>query len=145
MEQFDSQIPNVGEIPRHCSESEQIGNFLERQREQSRFSLIVEQIRKHEFQADHERIQKLNDRVSKRRNFRVHQGNERLRRDQQLLHELLEQNRDLREAHEKSFNEMEELKSFQGFTFDALTRRKLVEDRDTILEFTGTHRMQLIV
>ena len=40
-------------------------------------------------------------------------------RDQQLLHEqLLEQNRDLREAHEKSLNEMEELKRFQGSTFD---------------------------
>ena len=37
----------------------------------------------------------------------------------------------------KSFNEMEELKWFQGSTFDAFSRRKLVEDRDTILELTG--------
>ena len=45
--------------------------------------------------------------------YRAHHGDERLRRDQQLLHEqLLEQNRDLREAHEKSLNEMEELKRF---------------------------------
>ena len=59
-------------------------------------------------------------------------------RDQQLLHEqLLEQNRELREAHEKSLNEMEELKRFQGSTFDALSRRKFVEDRGTILELTG--------
>ena len=29
-----------------------------------------------------------------------------------------EQNRDLREAHEKSLNEMEELKRFHGSTFD---------------------------
>ena len=54
-----------------------------------------------------------------------------------LLHEqLLEQNRELREAHEKSLNEMEELKRFQGSTFDTTARRKLVEDRDTILELT---------
>ena len=65
-------------------------------------------------------------------------GDEQLRRDQQILHEqLLEQNRDLREAHEKSLNEMEELKRFQGSTFDTIPRKKLVEDRDTILELTG--------
>ena len=127
VEQSDSQIPNVKEIPRHCSESEQIGILLERQREQI-LAVCRGEIRKHEFQADHDRIQKLNDRVSKRRNFRVHQGDERLQRDQQLLHELLfEQNWDFREAHEKSFNEMEELKRFQGSTFDAFARRKLVE------------------
>ena len=56
--------------------------------------------------------------------YRAHQGDERLRRDQQLLHEqLLEQNRDLREAHEKSLSEMEELKRFQGSTFDKISRR----------------------
>ena len=70
--------------------------------------------------------------------YRAHQGDERLRRDQQLLHEqLLEQNWDLREAHEKSLNEMKELKKFQSSTFDTVARRKLVEDRDTILELTG--------
>ena len=71
--------------------------------------------------------------------YRAHQGDERLRRDHQLLHEqLLKQNRDLREAHEKSLNEMEELKRFQGSTFDTKSRRRLFEDRDTILEFTDT-------
>ena len=49
----------------------------------------------------------------------------------------MEQNRDLREAREKSLNEMEELKRFQGSTFDTISRRKLIEDRDTILELTG--------
>ena len=49
----------------------------------------------------------------------------RLRRDQQLLPEqLLEQNWDLREDHEKSLNEMEELKRFQGSTFDTIARKK---------------------
>ena len=61
-----------------------------------------------------------------------------LRRDQQLLHEQLsEQNRDLREAHLKSLNEMEELKRFQGSTFDEFSRRRLIEDRDTVLELTA--------
>ena len=32
---------------------------------------------------------------------------------------------------------MEELKRFQGSTFDTISRRKLIEDRDTILELTG--------
>ena len=46
-------------------------------------------------------------------------GDEQLRRDQPLVHEqLLEQNRDLREAHIKSLNEMEELKRFQGSTMN---------------------------
>ena len=67
-----------------------------------------------------------------------HQGDEQLRRDQQLLHEqLLEQNRELHGAHEKSLNEMEELKRFQGSTFDTISRRRLIEDRDTILSLTG--------
>ena len=70
--------------------------------------------------------------------YRALAGDEQLRRDQQLLHEqLLEQNRELREAHERSLNEMEELKRFQGSTFGTFSRRKLIEDRDTILELTG--------
>ena len=32
---------------------------------------------------------------------------------------------------------MEELKKFQGSIFDTMTRRRLVEDQDTILELTG--------
>ena len=37
----------------------------------------------------------------------------------------------------KSLNEMEELKKFQSSTFDTIARRRLVEDQDFILEFTG--------
>ena len=37
----------------------------------------------------------------------------------------------------KSLNEMEEWKRFQGSTFDTFSRRKLVEDRDTVLELTA--------
>ena len=70
--------------------------------------------------------------------YRAHQGDEQLRQDHQLLHEkILEQNWDLREAHEKTVNEMEELKRFQGSTFDTISKRKLVEDRDTIHELTA--------
>ena len=66
------------------------------------------------------------------------QADERRRQDHQLVHEqLLKQNWDLREAHEKSLNELEELKRFQGSTFDTIARRRLVEDQDTILELTG--------
>ena len=98
--------------------------------------------REHEFQADYDRrsIQKSIETVESQKEeiCRAHQGDERHRRDQQLLHEqLLKQNWDLREAHEKSLSEMEELKRFQGSTFDTIARRKLVEDRDTILELTG--------
>ena len=138
VEQFDSQIPNVKENQRHSSENEQIRILLERQREQILADCQAE-IQKHEFQADYDRrsIQKLNEMIESQRGqiYRAHQGDERLRRDQQLLHEqLLEPNRDLREAHEKSLNEIEELKRFQGSTFGSISRRKLVEDRDTILE-----------
>ena len=69
---------------------------------------------------------------------RAHAGDEQLRRDQQLLHEqLLEQNREVREALLKSLNEMEALKRFQGCTFHGFSRRKLIEDRDTIFELTA--------
>ena len=100
------------------------------------------EIQKHEFQADYDRrsIQKLNGIIESQPNEINHAraGDEQLRRDQQLLHEqLLEQNRDLREALMKSVNEMEELKRFQGSTFDEFSRRKLIEDRDTILELTA--------
>ena len=58
--------------------------------------------------------------------YRSHQGDERRRRGQQLLYEqLLEQNRDYRDAHEKSLNEMEELKRLQGSTFDTISKKKI--------------------
>ena len=53
------------------------------------------------------------------------QADERRRQDHQLLHEqLLKQNCDLREAHEKSLNEMEELKKFQVLPPDTIARRR---------------------
>ena len=119
----------------------QIRTLLEREREQILADCQAE-IRKHEFQADYDRrsIPKLNETIESQNEeiCRVHQGDERRRQDQQLLHEqLLKQNRDVCEAHEKSLNEMKELKRFQGSTFDTIARRKLVEDQDTILELIG--------
>ena len=129
------------EIQRHNSESEQIRTLLDRQREQILADCQAE-IQKHEFQADYDRrsIQKLSETIESQKEeiCRAYQGDERRRQDQQLLHEqLLAQNRDLREAHEKSHNEIEELKRFQGSTFDTIARRRLVEDQDTILELIG--------
>ena len=94
------------------------------------------------FQAEYDRrnIQKLNGVIESLRSEinRALARDEQLRRDQQLLHvQSLEQNRELREAHEKSLNESEELKRFQASTFDTISRRKLIEDQDTILELTG--------
>ena len=58
-------------------------------------------------------------------------------RDQQLLQgQLSKQKLELREAHQKSLTEMEELEKFQSSTFDTIARRRLVEDQDTILELS---------
>ena len=94
-DQFDSLISNVKENPRRSSENEQIKILLERQREQILADCQAE-IQEHEFQADYDRrsIQKLNEVIESQRGeiHRAHQGDEQLRRDQQLLHEqLLEQ------------------------------------------------------
>ena len=119
---------------------EQIWTLLDRQREQILADCQAE-IRKHEFQADYDRrsIQKLSETIeSQQEELHRAQAEERRRRDQQLLHEqLLKQHWDLREAHENSLKEIEELKKFQSSTFDTKARGRLVEDQDTILELTG--------
>ena len=72
-----------------------------------------------------------------KKNFHRAQADERRRQDHQFLHEqLLKQNWDFDDPHEKSLNELEELK-FQSATFDTIARRKLVEDQDTIPELIG--------
>ena len=48
-----------------------------------------------------------------------------------------QKNRDLRAAQMKSLSEMEELRRFQGSTFDEFSRRRLIENQDTILELTA--------
>ena len=54
-----------------------------------------------------------------------------------FMNNFWKQNWDLREANEKSLSVMEELKRFQGSTIDTFSKRKLNEDRDTILEHTA--------
>ena len=50
------------------------------------------------------------------------------------LHEQYsEQNRDLREAHIKSLYEMEELKTVQELRIDESSRRRLIENQDTLM------------
>ena len=121
---FDSQ-----ETQRHNSEKEQIRILLERPREQ-----ILADCQAGDSKTRvpgrwrQKKYSKLNEMIESQRRdiYRAHQGDERLRRDQQ--HEqLLAQNRDLREAREKSLSEMEEWKQFQVSTFDTILRRKLVE------------------
>ena len=118
------------ENPSRDSENEQIRILFERQKQQILADCRAE-VQKYEFQAVYDRrsIQKLNGIIIESQRSEIdhaHARDEQLRRDQQLLHEqLLEQNRDLREAHMKSLNEMEELKRFQGSTFDEFSRRRL--------------------
>ena len=99
------------------------------------------EINGHEFQADYDRrsLRKIGDIVeSQREELHCAQADELERRDQQLLHgQLLQQNLELREAHQKSLSEMEEIKKFQSSTFDTIARRRFVEDQDTILELSG--------
>ena len=106
------------------TEHAQIRTLLDRQREQILADCQAE-IRRHEFQAKYDRrsIQKLYETIeSQQEELHRAQAQELHRRDQQLLHEqLLKQNWDLREAHEKSLKEMEELKRFQGSTFDTIS------------------------
>ena len=79
---FGSLISNVKENP--------IRILLERQKEQTLADCGAE-FKKLEFQADYDRrsIQKLNGVIESQRGeiYRAHQGDEQLRRDQQLLHE----------------------------------------------------------
>ena len=98
------------EKPSLDSENEQIRIFLERQKEQN-FADCRRENHKHEFQADYDgrSIQKLNGIIESQRSEIKHTLAEdaQPRRDQQLHHDqLLEQYRDLREAHMKSLNEM---------------------------------------
>ena len=97
----------------HRSSEAQIRTLLDNQKEQ----ILAEcqaRINQHEFQAA------------------------RAEEEQRLLQgQLLQQNLEFREAHQRSLTEMEELRKFQCSTFDTMARRKLVEDQDTILELSG--------
>ena len=66
--------------------------------------------------------------------FQAARAEEEQRRNQQLLHaQLLQQNLGLREAHQRSLTEMEELRKFQSSAFDTMAKRKFIEDQNTFL------------
>ena len=114
--------------------------LLERQKDQILAEVRTE-IQKHEFQADSDRrsVQELNGIIESQRREIDHTiaSDEQSRRDQLLQEQLLEQNRDLREAHIKSLHEMEELSSVQESRVDESSRRRLIENQDTVNELTA--------
>ena len=97
----------------HRSSEAQIRTLLDNQKEQ----ILAERqgrINQHEFQAA------------------------RAEEEQRLLQgQILQQNLECREAHQRSLTEMEELRKFQSSTFDTMERRKLVEDQITFGELSG--------
>ena len=122
-------------------ENERIRILLERQKEQILAEVRTE-IQKHEFQADSDRrsIQELNGTIDSQRRVieNTIASDEQFRRDQLLLQEQLsEPNRDLGEARIKSLHEMEELKRVQELRIDEFSRRRLIENQDTINELTA--------
>ena len=87
--EFGSLSSSVRENPSRDSENEQIRILLERQKEQILADCRAE-IQEHEFHADHDRrsIQKLSGIIESQRRgeiYRAHQGDEQLRRDQQIF------------------------------------------------------------
>ena len=98
----------------HRSSEAQIRTLLDKKKEK----ILAEcqaRINQHEFQA-----------------ARAEEVQQRL-----LQGQLLQQNLEFREAHQRSLTEMEELRKFQSSTFDTIARRKLVKDQNTILELSG--------
>ena len=113
----------AGRPAESSSQDAQIRTFLDRQKERILAECQAE-INRHEFQADYDRrsLRKLREIVeSQREELHCVQAEELQRRDQQLLHgQLLQQNLELREAHQKNLSEMKELKKFQSSIFDTI-------------------------
>ena len=99
------------------------------------------EINRHEFEADYDRrrVQKLGEIIeSQQEELHCAQAQELQRRDQRPLHgQLLQQNLELGEAHQKSLSEIEEFQKFQSSTFDTIARRRSDEDQNTFLELSG--------
>ena len=68
---------------------------------------------------------------------RTLEGYAQSRREQDLLHEeLADRERVLRETHITGIHEMEALKRVQELRVDQFSRRRMIEDQDTISELT---------
>ena len=102
-----------GQPGEHRSSEAQIRTLLDDQKEQ----ILAEcqaRISQHEFQAA------------------------RAKEEQRLLQgQLLQQKLEFREARPRSLTEMEEIRKFQSSAFDTITRRRFIEDQNTILENSG--------
>ena len=122
-------------------ENERIRILLERQKEQILAEVRTE-IQKNDFQADSDRrsIQGLNGIIDSQRMEIDHivTGCEQSRPDQLLLQEeLSEQKRDLREIRIRNMRDMEELQKSHALKVEELSRRRLIENQDTIDETHG--------
>ena len=130
----------AGRPAESSSQDAQIRTLFDKRKERILAECQAE-INRHEFQSAYDRrsLRKLGEIVqSQQEELHCARAEEVQRRDQQLLQgQLLQQNLESREAHQKSLSEMEELKKFQSSTFDTVARRKLIEDQDTILELSG--------
>ena len=102
-----------GRLGEHQSSEAQIRTMLNDQKEQ----ILAEyqaRINQHEFQAA------------------------RAEEERRLLQgQLLQQKLEFREAHQRSFTEMEEIRKLQSSAFDTMARRKFIEGQDTIMELIG--------
>ena len=135
-----SMSDRAGRPAEQSNQEAQMRTLLDKQKEQILAECQAE-IDRHEFQAAYDRrsLLKLGEIVdSQQEELHCARAEELQRRDEQLLDgQLLQQNLELRQAHQKSLTEMEELKKFQSSTFDTIARRRLVEDQNTILELSG--------
>ena len=118
-------------------ENERIWILLERQKEQI-LAEVRSEIQKDELQAESDKrsIQELTGIIDSQRMEIDHTitGCEQSRRDQQLQEELSEQTRDLRETRIRNMQDMEELQKSHLLKVEELSRRRLTEDQNTIIE-----------
>ena len=137
---WSSMSDRTGRPVEQRNQEAQIRTLLDKQKEQ----ILAEcqaRINRHEFQAAYDRrsLLKLGEIVdSQQEEFHLARAEEVQQRDQQLLQgHLLHQNLEIREAHQRSLTQMEEVRKFQSSTVDTVARRKLVEDQNTILELSA--------
>ena len=111
--QTEKMVDRSGTLEERNSSNAQIRTLLEEQR-QMIISEYRQKVGHHELHAAHAEEER-----------RILQG--------QVWRQQLE----LREVHQQSLTEMEELRKFQSSTFDTMARRQLIEDQNTILELSG--------
>ena len=111
--QTEKMVDGSGKPDERSSSNAQIRTLLEEQR-QMIIAEYFEKIGHHELQAAHAEEER-----------RILRG------------ELWRQKLEFREVHQQNLTEMKELRKFQSSTFDTLTRQKLINDQNTILEISA--------